>query len=97
MNQLICQAIREKRVLSFSYDGYPRVVEPHCHGVSTAGNSVLRCYQISGGSSSGTVPGWHMMKTDKIIGLTDYQSVFAGPRPEYKRGDKRMSIIYEQL
>lgn len=97
MNQLICQAIREKRVLSFSYDGYPRVVEPHCHGVSTAGNSVLRCYQTSGGSSSGTVPGWHMMKTDKIIGLADAQLVFAGPREGYKKADKGMSAIYEQL
>lgn len=65
--------------------------------VSTAGNSVQRCYQISRGSSSGTVPGWHLMKTDKIIGLSVAQSVFIGPRDGYKRGDKNMSMIYEQL
>lgn len=97
MNNVICQAIRERKILSFTYDDFPRVVEPHCYGVSTAGNSALRCYQTSGGSSSGKVPGWHMMKTDKIIGLTVSQSVFAGPRAEYKKGDKGMSTIYEQL
>ena len=97
MNNVICQAIRERKILSFTYDDFPRVVEPHCYGVSTAGNSALRCYQTSGGSSSGKVPGWHMMKTDKIIGLTVSQSVFAEPRAEYKKGDKGMSTIYEQL
>ena len=40
-------------------------------------------------SSSGNVPSWHMMKVDKIIGLTVIQSVFSGPRPGYKRGDSR--------
>jgi hypothetical protein len=97
MNNVICQAIRERKVISFTYDDFPRVVEPHCHGVSTAGNSVLRCYQSSGGSSSGKVPGWHMMKTGKIIGLTVSQSVFTGPRDGYKKDDKGMSTIYEQL
>jgi hypothetical protein len=97
MNQLICQAIRERKVITFSYDGYPRTAEPHCHGVTTAGNEAIRCYQTAGGSSSGTVPGWHMMTTSKIIGLTLSQQTFSGPRPEYKKGDKGMSTIFCEL
>lgn len=97
MNSTLCQAIREKRILSFTYDGYARVVEPHCHGITTAGNEALRCYQVSGGSASGTVPGWHMMTTDKIVGLTVSPSLFANARPGYRTGDRGMSTIFEQL
>jgi hypothetical protein len=97
MKQTISQAIREKKVLTFSYDGYPRTVEPHCHGITTAGNEALRCYQTAGGSSSGNVPGWHMMTVNKIMGLSVSQSEFSGPRSGYKRGDKGMSTIFEQL
>lgn len=97
MNATLCQAIRERRILTFSYDGYPRVVEPHCHGITTAGKEALRCYQISGSSSSGTVPGWHMMTVDKIVGLSVASSSFSGTRPGYNRGDRNMSTIFEQL
>lgn len=97
MNSTLCQAIRERRVLTFSYDGYSRVVEPHCHGITTAGNEALRCYQVSGGSASGTVPGWHMMTTDKIVGLTVTQDSFSGPRSGYNRGDRGMSTIFCEL
>ena len=97
MKNTISQAIRDRRVLTFDYDGYQRTVEPHCHGITTAGNEALRCYQTAGGSSSGKVPGWHMMKVEKIIGLTVSLSVFGGPRPGYSRGDRNMSTIFEQL
>jgi hypothetical protein len=97
MRNTISQAIKDRRILIFTYDGYSRTVEPHCHGITTAGNEAIRCYQTAGGSSSGTVPGWHMMTVNKIIGLTVSPSVFAGPRPGYNRGDKGMSTIFEQL
>jgi len=97
MNNMISQAIKDRRILTFNYDGYPRTVEPHCHGITTAGNEALRCYQTAGGSSSGHVPGWHMMKVDKIIGLTVSSSVFSGPRDGYSRGDRGMATIYEEI
>ena len=56
MNILIKNSVETKTILEFNYDGHHRVVEPHTHGISAAGNEVLRCYQIAGGSVSGTVP-----------------------------------------
>ena len=97
MNSTISQAIRERRFLIFTYDCYSRVVEPYCHGITTAGNEALRCYQITGGSSSGTVPGWHMMTTDKILGLTISPATFPGARSDYRRDDRDMATIFEQL
>jgi hypothetical protein len=57
MNSLVCQAIRERRILRLSYDGGLRDVEPHCHGCSRDDNDLLRAYQIGGVSRSGDSSG----------------------------------------
>ena len=48
MNTAICAAIKNRAVVEFYYNGGLRTVEPHCHGISTAGNEVLRGYQTGG-------------------------------------------------
>lgn len=45
---LLCQAITDKHLVQFKYDGRSRIVEPFCCGISTAGNYVLRGFQIRG-------------------------------------------------
>lgn len=97
MNSAICRAISELHLLSFSYRGYPRVVEPHAHGVSKAGNDVLRCFQVSGGSESGKVVDWKLMLVDEMSGLTVLSDSFSAPRPGYKPGDRGMVQIYCEL
>jgi len=97
MNALICQAIREMRVLSFNYDGFLRIVEPHAYGITTKGNEALRCYQTGGGSSSGSVPGWHIMKISKMLNLSLLTEKFDSSRPGYKRGDRGLNVIYCEL
>ena len=97
MNILIKNSVKTKTILEFNYDGHHRVVEPHAHGISTAGNEVLRCYQIKGGSVSGTVPGWHLMKISKMVNLSITDSHFDSPRPGYKKGDKGMTTIYAEI
>ena len=53
MTNPICEAIRLRQILAFDYAGYPRLVEPYCHGTSTAGKQVLRGVQVGGSSQSG--------------------------------------------
>ena len=97
MKNIIKDAVEKMTILEFTYDGHHRIVEPHAHGISTAGNEVLRCYQIAGGSVSGTVPGWHLMKISKVINIIATDSNFSSPRPGYKKGDRGMTTIYAQL
>lgn len=52
---VLAQAIEERRVVTFTYDGFLRVVEPFLLGTTTAGRSALRDYQTAGGSRSGRV------------------------------------------
>ena len=97
MNSTIIQAIYNCELLSFSYDGYTRVVEPHAYGVSTAGKTILRSYQVEGGHASGHSQPWHLFSLSKIVGLSSTGRKFSGARHDYKRNDSAMLKIYAQL
>lgn len=88
MLQIIIDSIRNREIISFSYDGFLRVVEPHAVGVSTAGKNVLRCFQIQGGH---VTPGhdWDLCEVSKIQKLSRTGQHFSGARPGYRRGDKK--------
>ncbi|VWD04227.1 hypothetical protein BLA50215_02786 [Burkholderia lata] len=96
MLQMIINAIHNREILSFTYDGFARVVEPHAVGESMAGNNVLRCYQTQGGH---VTPGheWDLCKVEKISDLKSTGEHFVGERLGYRRGDKHMVTIFAEL
>jgi hypothetical protein len=96
MRQILIDAIHSRKVLLLFYIGIPRTVEPHAFGISREGNDVLSCYQIGGQNIR---PGheWDLLTISKITHLTPTGEVFAGARPLYKPGDKRMITIYAEL
>jgi len=98
MNQTICDAIRNRRVLQFTYAGHPRIVEPHAYGLKKRTlKEVFRCYQTGGTFRSGKVPGWTLMEVDKIEFLIMTNEHFEGMRPKYSKGDKDKSTIFCEL
>lgn len=96
MNQTICQAIREKRIIELRYHDYSRIVEPYAHGRGRDGEGLLRCYQLRGGSASGERAGWKLLKTAEIF-MLDLTDSYFSPRPEYRRADRAMEFIHCQL
>lgn len=96
MLQVIIEAIQNRKVLSFTYSGIARVVEPHAVGVSRAGNEVLRCYQTQGGHAT-TGHEWDLCEISKLSKLAFTGQHFVGERPGYRRGDKHMKTIYAEL
>lgn len=96
MDTNIVNAIRKQNVVEFYYDGGLRTVEPHCYGLTTKGNEGLRAYQIDGYSSSGKM-GWKMYDLGKASNIEILEDTFSSPRPGYKKGDKGMDRIYEEL
>lgn len=94
---IIREAISKMRRIEFQYDGGKRIVEPHCVGITTAGNPAVRGYQTSGFSVSGTVPDWHMFVLEKMSGLTILSESFDCARPGYRRGDRGMESIVAEL
>lgn len=93
----ISTAIRNRNLLSFNYDGYPRIVEPHTYGLDSKGHMALRAYQVSGGSESGEYVGWKLFHAQGIQGMAVLQQTFAGPRQGYKRRDKAFATINAEL
>ncbi len=96
----IISAIQGRHILLIDYydPRGSRYVEPHACGISTAGNEVVRVFQVSGPSKSHEGEGfWKMMRLDRIHGLEALAQTFPQARPGYQRGDQGMERIYEQL
>lgn len=96
MNQAICDAIQTMTILELRYHDYTRTVEPHAYGRDKAGDEILRCYQIAGGSQSGERVGWKLLKVAEIYASHKTKQTFK-IRPEYRRNDSAMQYIFAQL
>lgn len=81
---LLVSAIKEKRIVTFNYDGLDRVVECATLGYTTAGMPAVRGYQIEGDTHSGTVPCWRLFLIDRIRGLVLTEEHFYSEPPFYK-------------
>ena len=95
MNREIIEAIENQNIIEFNYEGELRIVEPHCYGVSKAGNDVIRAFQIDGYSSSNKM-WWKVYKVNKMQNI-DIQKNNFSVRKDYKRGDKDMVKIYKEI
>ena len=96
MRNIIEEAIRNRRYLTFTYKGIARQVQPAAVGVSRAGNDVLRCYQTKGAHNTDGHD-WNLCALTEISGLSVTGEKFAAPPPGYNRGDKGMVKIYAEL
>ena len=96
MDPQICDAIENKRHLAFNYNGLPREIEPHAHGISSKGKEIVRGYQTGGQSSSGSLE-WRLWDVAKMESLRVCQSTFATRRPGYVRGDSQMQPVHCEL
>lgn len=97
MNDIIIEAIENRKLLEFFYNDHHRVVEPHTFGVSKKGNENLSAFQIDGTSERNNVPDWGLFTIDKIVNLKIRNETFDGARPKYSKGDSRMIEIYKEL
>jgi predicted DNA-binding transcriptional regulator YafY len=86
----ICQAIRERRLLQFYYDGGTRVVEPHQLAYNKKDNIALSAYWVRGYSESGDVSNrWREYLVDEMSAIVVLEENFSGPRPGYKRAPNK--------
>ncbi len=97
MNAAICEAIKKKAVLQFNYKGSLRIVEPQCHGTSTAGNEVLRGFQTKNYSKPSESPSNKLFEVSKISGLKQTGETFSKPGPHYNPNDKAMGYVHCHL
>jgi hypothetical protein len=97
MNQTICNAMANLRLIEFTYkdETQARIAEPHCHGNTTKGNEVVRAYQV-GGYSNNPIPEWRLFSVNEMKNLHILDGTFTA-RAEYRRGDKQIPEICCEL
>lgn len=91
IQDVICKAIRERRVIQFRYKMEVRTVEPHTLGYRK--NELELCaYQ-----SSGTKPHFRDFRVSKMSGVTTTGTTFASARKGYNPNDSTMDRILCRL
>jgi len=90
----ICEAIRQRLLLEFTYDGLHRVVAPYCHGVSTAGHESLRAVQVGGESRSRGMRSGKLWTVAKMANVRVTDRPFTPDDPNYNPDDSGMKQIH---
>jgi len=93
-SDLICEAIRHRRLLEVAYRGVGRLVEPYSHGTSHDGREVLVAYQRAGGSSSGHGEGWKALHVDEVENLSMVDVSFVANQPGYRPGGQSKNLAH---
>lgn len=94
----LMEAIKKRTAVLIRYNDEVRPVEPHVLGFTTAGNRAVRVWQLAGGSASqGEVPGWRLMRIDRIHSIEPMDSPSLAPRPDYNPDDKQMMHIEARI
>ena len=94
MNAFISRAIRERRVLRFTYEGGSREIEPYCHGLSRDSQELVRGYQIAGASRSGQPTGWKTFRVDRMSAIAVAFTTFPAGRDSYDATENRMATVH---
>lgn len=97
--EIINKAIRNKKLISFWYDGGLRIVEPFLTGIHyTTGNISLRAWWVKGFSKSNKVnPNWRLFTIENMIQVQILDESFLGRRQYYNPRDTQMSRILERV
>lgn len=92
-----CRALREKRILTCSYDGRIRFIEVHAVGVDSKGVEAVFGWLVRGVDSDASVLGWRHFKADKMenIALTGEKSL--APRPGFQINALNMRRIFAHV
>jgi hypothetical protein len=96
VDELLCRAIAERRLIAFSYDEHPRVAEPHDFGLID-GEKKLFFYQVAGTSRSGQPLGWRWAVLPRISGLRLLDDRFPGPRATPSGRHQRWDVLYASV
>ncbi len=91
---LLCEAIRTRKVLAFTYEGHARVVAPYCHGFTRADHEVLRAVQLRGSSRSGHFATGKLWTVSKMRLVRTLDEGFVADDPDYEPNDSAMASIH---
>jgi hypothetical protein len=93
MDELIRQAIAERRLVAYRYNGQRRVGEPHLYGLRN-GQPTLLVYQTEGTSFAGPYPNWRNCALSGLTRMTITGRSFQHPRLSSTDSHREWSEIW---
>ena len=97
MDLRICQAIADRRILMFAYQGAVRVAEPHLYGMTTAEHEAVSAWMRPGWSRTDPDGGWRMFRLDGITDLQVLPERFESARPNFNPDDPHFVEVFCRL
>ena len=94
--ELIREALRERRPLEFHYHGHKRHAEPHALGQMKDDRLALLAWQVAGGSQSEPPPGWRTFLVEEIEAQRLRPETFT-PRSDYRPEKTRFAKIIAEV
>jgi hypothetical protein len=88
----IANAVGNKNLLRFLFNGHWRTVEPHAYGRGIKGGDKLSGWQTRGKPQD--APGWWSSMCSEVSELQSLPATFSGPRQGYNRHDPMFRAIY---
>ena len=89
VNQIILNAVQDRRLIRFWYNSEFRTVEPHCYGRDGKYSECLIGFQL--GSNE-----WHWFHVPWMTRLSPISMTF-DPRPDYARDEHGMEDVFAQV
>ncbi|CAM2997084.1 hypothetical protein [Legionella worsleiensis] len=93
MNNILIDAIQNKKTISFSYHGKKRVVQPHHLGVFGI-HDQIHAYQVN---SEFTTPGWKNFIVSSMQDICINQLNLFVPQSTYNPSNSKYSRIYASV
>jgi hypothetical protein len=93
----ICKAIRNRKVISFRYQGLQRKAHPYACGLTKDRNPALRGFQVDGQSRSGPIPDGRLFLLRNIVDFRITDESFTPDWKDYRKNDKGMVTIFCQI
>jgi predicted DNA-binding transcriptional regulator YafY len=91
------EALRTRSVVTFTYKGQARTVEPHALGKANDDKPALLAWQTSGGSNTEPPPGWRVFIVAEIAGLKVTEKKFEKPRDDYSAKARGLKSVEAEV
>jgi len=86
--ELLCQAIEKRRMVTFQYHWHFREVEPYLVGThEEEGEMMVRTFQVGGESESGGLPDWRLFRLERMSDVNVTDECFQPRRSQYEPND----------
>ena len=93
MHDLICQAIRDRRLIEVTCKGLVRQVEPYLIFGSKSGDTVLHSWQVGGEGGKTERPDWCNLRVQEIERIQILDRSYQQPHAGYNPFSPRFHIV----